>query len=225
METNLEKLKKDTKTEMDRLCGPKSYKRWTEWKNRSVDQRHQNLIKLQLEKLYESDQPHPAVLNSDVVTTIRQNLQSIGFKAKDSMIESMWSLINRRWFLEMVLSKCSSYPKEFIRHNLTTKALLSHTEAEDEREEDVDCSDVIFFLRIKRMLDITSNTLRQQIMHSQAHRLEMEVKEVLEEFSQRPEIEKLLLTDRKAELAEELKKVRGIKMKLEEFLNALKLER
>ena len=225
IETNLGKRMEDTDTEMERVCGPNWFKRWTEWKNRSVDQRHHIAIKQQLESLFASEKPHPDVLNSDELTTIRKNLQSIGFKTEDSMIESMWSLINRRWFLQMALSKCLSCHKEFFRHNLSTKKLISSTEKDDELTDVVDCSDVIFFWRIQRMLGITSNALRLQVMNSEAHRLEMEVKEVLEEFSQKPEIKKLLLTGRKVELAEELKKVREIQQKLEEFINALKLER
>ena len=62
-------------------------------------------------------------------------------------------------------------------------------------------------------------------MNSEAQRLENEVKDVLEEFGQRPVIKEKLLTGRKVELAEELKKVREVQLKLEDFINALRKER
>merc|ERR1719322_1043923 len=75
------------------------------------------------------------------------------------------------------------------------------------------------------MLRITSNTLRQQVMNSEAQRLENEVKDVLEEFGQRPVIKEKLLTGRKVELAEAQRLENEVKDVLEDFINALRKER
>ena len=72
------------------------------------------------------------------------------------------------------------------------------------------------------MLKVTANALRQQVMNREARRLETEIKEVLEDMSGDEEAKKRLLTGRRVMLAEELKSVRQIQEKLEEFIKALK---
>lgn len=75
------------------------------------------------------------------------------------------------------------------------------------------------------MLQITSNALRQQVVNNEARRLERIIKEVLDEFGEDQDTLAKLLTGPRVQLAEELKKVRQIQEKLEEFIQALNKEK
>ena len=70
----------------------------------------------------------------------------------------------------------------------------------------LDCNDIVLFWRIQQMLKVTANALRQQVMNREARRLEREIKDVLEEFSQDPDKKEKLLTGRRVHIAEELSK-------------------
>lgn len=62
-------------------------------------------------------------------------------------------------------------------------------------------------------------------MNRETKRLEKEVKEILEDLALDPQLKKQLLTGRRVELAEDLKRVRAIQEKLEEFMAALNKEK
>ena len=81
------------------------------------------------------------------------------------------------------------------------------------------------FWRIQQMLRVTANALRQQVMNREARRLEREIKDVLEDYSQDPEKKEKFLTGRRVTISEELKRVRQIQERLEEFIKALNTER
>lgn len=75
------------------------------------------------------------------------------------------------------------------------------------------------------MLAITANTLRQQLTNTEVRRLEKNVKEILEDFAEDSDKKVNLLTGKRVQLAEDLKKVREIQEKLEAFIEALHQEK
>lgn len=92
-------------------------------------------------------------------------------------------------------------------------------------DSELECNDIVLFWRIQRMLAITANTLRQQLTNTEVRRLEKNVKEVLEDFAEDNEKKVKLLTGKRVQLAEDLKKVREIQEKLEAFIEALHQEK
>merc|ERR1739842_163698 len=107
-------------------------------------------------------------------------------------IRETWHPVYRKHFLKKAIDQCHECRRGFYMYNQGL-------------DNDLDCNDVVLFWRLQQMLRVTSNALRQQVMNREARRLE---KEVLEEFSQDPEIKEKYLTGRRVQLAEELKRVR-----------------
>lgn len=72
---------------------------------------------------------------------------------------------------------------------------------------------MVLFWKVQQVLKVTANALRQQV-NREARRIEREVKDVLEDFSQDADKKKALLTGRRVTLAEELSKFRLVREKL-----------
>lgn len=70
----------------------------------------------------------------------------------------------------------------------------------------LNCSDIVLFWRIQQVLKVTANALRQQVINREARRLDKEIKEVLDEFSDDEDKKVQLLTGKRVLLAEELSK-------------------
>lgn len=220
IEHNLGKRLQNTEDEIQEMVGPGWMQRWTHWSYRTWDQHQRNEVKNELERIFHGEQKHSPYLANDEITTVRKNLESRGIDVNSQLITDTWDKLYRRNFLKYSLSRCSQCRREFFRYQNSSKLQIVH-----EDDDKMDCYDVVLFWRIQRMLSITSNALRQQVMNTEAHRLEKEVKQVLEDFGQNSLKKIELLTGRRVTLAEELKKVREIQQKLEEFIEALKNER
>lgn len=221
IEQNLGALLRETERKIEELVGYGWWHRWTKWTNRTLEQNQRNEIKNHLMNLFNSQKQHEPYLANDEITTIRLNLEAKGIEVTSDLILDTWVSLYRENFLRNSLAKCAVCRREFYRYHA---ASMSQLHSDDDGDA-LDCSSIILFWRIQRMLSITSNALRQQVMNSEAHRLENEVKEVLEDFGQDYDCKQKLLTGRRVELAEELKKVRDVQQKLEEFVEALRKEK
>nr|XP_054768305.1 dynamin-like 120 kDa protein, mitochondrial [Lytechinus pictus] len=123
---------------------------------------------------------------------------------------SLWRALNH-------LPELTEDEQTTVKKNLQTKGVDvdNHLLASDCRkgfyhyhqglnDSGIECHDIVLFWRIQRMLELTSNVLRQQIMNTEARRLSKEVKEVLEDFGDDRSTKVKLLTGRRVDLAEEL---------------------
>ncbi|GIY77322.1 dynamin-like 120 kDa protein, mitochondrial [Caerostris darwini] len=212
LESSLKDRLSQTNAYIYEMEGPGFTERWLHWVSRSPEQQLWSNVKYEIEKLFQSynRNPNPS-LSADELTTIKRNLQSKDIEADYDQIKQVWHPLHRKNFLEKSLQKAYDCKRAFY---------LYHQGLDSE----IDCNDVVLFWRIQRMLQTTSNALRQQIMNAEARRLEKEIKEVLEDYSQDTDKKKKLLTGRRVVLAEELKRVRHIQEKLEEFVAALHAE-
>ncbi|XP_023859612.1 dynamin-like GTPase OPA1, mitochondrial isoform X5 [Salvelinus sp. IW2-2015] len=213
MEETLQARLKDTDSVINDMVGPDWKQRWMGWKNRSPEQHTRNETRNELERLLKLHEDHTAYLANDEVTTVRKNLEGRGVEVDPALIKDTWHQLYRRHFLQKALQHCNLCRRGFYyyqRHFV---------------DSELECNDVVLFWRIQRMLLITANTLRQQLTNTEVRRLEKNVKEVLEDFGEDNERKVHLITGRRVQLAEDLKKVREIQEKLEAFIEALHKEK
>ncbi|XP_049572901.1 dynamin-like GTPase OPA1, mitochondrial isoform X10 [Syngnathus scovelli] len=213
MEQTLQSRLKDTEAVIKDMVGPDWKERWMNWKNRTPDQHIRNETRTELERLLKLHDEHTAYLANDEVTTVRKNLEGRGVEVDPVLIKDTWHQLYRRHFLQKALAHCNLCKRGFYyyqRHFV---------------DSELECNDVVLFWRIQRMLVITANTLRQQLTNTEVRRLEKNVKEVLEDFGEDMEKKSQLITGRRVQLAEDLKKVREIQEKLEAFIEALHKEK
>ncbi|XP_053354692.1 dynamin-like 120 kDa protein, mitochondrial isoform X5 [Clarias gariepinus] len=213
MEETLQSRLKDTESVIADMVGPDWKQRWLNWKNRTPEQHVRNETKNELERLLKLHEDHTAYLANDEVTTVRKNLEARNVDVDPVLIKDTWHQLYRRHFLQKALSHCNLCRRGFYyyqRHFV---------------DSELECNDVVLFWRIQRMLGITANTLRQQLTNTEVRRLEKNVKEVLEDFGEDGEKKLQLITGRRVQLAEDLKKVREIQEKLEAFIEALHKEK
>ncbi|KAM8875460.1 dynamin-like GTPase OPA1, mitochondrial isoform 3-T3 [Spinachia spinachia] len=213
MEETLQSRLKDTESVIGDMVGPGWRQRWLNWMNRTPDQHIRNETKNELERLLKLHDEHTAYLANDEVTTVRKNLEGRGVEVDPVLIKDTWHQLYRRHFLQKALSHCNLCKRGFYyyqRHFV---------------DSELECNDVVLFWRIQRMLVITANTLRQQLTNTEVRRLEKNVKEVLDDFGEDMEKKTHLITGRRVQLAEDLKKVREIQEKLEAFIEALHKEK
>uniref|UniRef100_A0A8B9JJX1 Dynamin-like GTPase OPA1, mitochondrial n=1 Tax=Astyanax mexicanus TaxID=7994 RepID=A0A8B9JJX1_ASTMX len=213
MEETLQSRLKDTESVISDMVGPDWKQRWMNWTNRTSEQHVRNETKNELERLLKLHEDHTAYLANDEVTTVRKNLEARGVDVDPVLIKDTWHQLYRRHFLQKALFHCNLCRRGFYyyqRHFV---------------DSELECNDVVLFWRIQRMLGITANTLRQQLTNTEVRRLEKNVKEVLEDFGEDTEKKVQLITGRRVQLAEDLKKVREIQEKLEAFIEALHKEK
>ncbi|XP_015251752.1 PREDICTED: dynamin-like 120 kDa protein, mitochondrial isoform X6 [Cyprinodon variegatus] len=213
MEETLQSRLKDTESVIRDMVGPDWKTRWFNWTNRTPEQHVRNETKNELDRLLKLHDDHTAYLANDEVTTVRKNLEGRGVEVDPVLIKDTWHQLYRRHFLQKALSHCSLCKRGFYyyqRHFV---------------DSELECNDVVLFWRIQRMLVITANTLRQQLTNTEVRRLEKNVKEVLDDFGEDMEKKTQLITGRRVQLAEDLKKVREIQEKLEAFIEALHKEK
>lgn len=152
-------------------------------------------------------------LDRDELTAVKKNLQAQKIDVNEDLIIETWSYVYKQNFLQKKLSVCSDCRNFYYYYQ---KGFT---------ESGIDCNDIVLFWRLKKMLSITSNALRQQIVNIEVRRLEREIKEILDDYGQDGDFKKELLKGKRVELAEELRKVRQIQEKLEEFIYALNNEK
>lgn len=213
MENMIKQKLKSVQQQIHDIRGPSFKERWLYWRSTSPEQIEISATINELEKLTKSFDKVKQNLDRDELTAVKKNLQAQKIDVSENLIKDTWSYVYIQNFLQKKLSVCGDCRNFYYYYQ---KGFT---------ESGTDYNDVVLFWRLKKMLSITSNALRQQIVNIEVRRLEREIKDILDEFGQDKDSKKKLLKGKRVELAEELRKVRQIQEKLEEFIHALNNEK
>ncbi|XP_040575930.1 dynamin-like GTPase OPA1, mitochondrial [Lepeophtheirus salmonis] len=207
LESALNEKLKIVQDQLHEQIGPSYFERLLHWKSSTEAHGVNTKIISELQKLFHKTQ-HTPQLSNEEISIVKRNLMNDGIEANDVMIKNVWNPLFRKHLLEKAVQRCGDCKKGFFAYS---KGIST----------EYDCSDVVLFWRVQQMLKITANNLRQQVINRESKRFERVIKEVLEEFSQSSEQKKSLLSGRRVQLVEELKLVRHIQEKLEDFIYSL----
>lgn len=218
LQDSLKDLISTTSQELTSLTGYSFSQRWLKWKSTTPEQHINKKIHIELEKLLASQVSSAnnsfispithASLTEPELLAIKRNLESQGIEVDSAVIHRLWKPYYRHSFLTSEVNRAQECSKVFYFY-------------ENDLDSGTDCGHVLFFWRIKRMLEFTANSLRRQILEEECRRIEKEIIEVLEEYSEDDHKKSELLSGKRVELAEELRRVRQIQEKLDEFITAL----
>ncbi|KAH9392594.1 Dynamin-like 120 kDa protein, mitochondrial [Tyrophagus putrescentiae] len=203
---------KQTQSRLHELVGPDWLEQWSYWKSRTRQQYINSYIKNELDQIASQNQNLKPTLDAEDILLVKKNLRVQKIEVADEDVTALWAEVYKNQFLKNLLSKAQSCEKLYAHYLYKL-------------DSDISCDDVIFFYRIHHILTASSKALRQQITNIEAQRLNREVKDILDDFNQDPERKSQLLTGKRVNLAEELKRVRQIQEKLEEFIAALNKEK
>ncbi|CAD6195783.1 unnamed protein product [Caenorhabditis auriculariae] len=205
----------EVKKQLDEGRGPSWLSKWVFWRTPTADNHYACLIQDELKTLLANDPEHKQQLTDEDITVIRRNIETKGvLDIPTETIRKQWKLVFKKHFLERIVQSS--------RECLSLYQIYREGLAEG---QDIDCQTIVLFYRIQKMINLTCNALRQQITNTEQRRLEKEIKDVLDDWSQEADKKKEFLTGRRVDLAEEIKQVRRIQEKLEEFMTQLQREK
>ncbi|KAI0238329.1 protein OPA1 [Lamellibrachia satsuma] len=214
MESSLQEKLQQTEETFKEMVGPGVKDQWLYWTSQTATQQRRQAVAKELEKLLNSNEKkRKPTLSHDEITTVRKNLENQSVEVNSEFIRETWFPIYRQHFIRRALTTANECRKGFYYYQQGVS------------ESGLACNDVVLFWRIQRMLQVTSNALRQQVMNNEARRLERNIKDVLEEIGEDKDRLQQLLKGKRVQLAEDLKKVRTIQERLEEFVQALNKEK
>lgn len=208
MEKAIKERLNDVDEEIKELTGPSWSERWMYWQSASPEQQQRGAVRAELEKVASS---RPA-LTYDELVSVRDTLRRKDVHVDNDYIRDTWRPLYLKNFLQKAMSRAHDCKKSFYLYS-------------QQNGTGKECCEVVMFWRVQQTLHTTANALRQQLHNREADRLDRDLREVLDEMSTDHDLKKKLLSGRRVELAEELKRVRQVQEKLEEFIEALNKEK
>lgn len=174
--------------------GPGMLSRWVRWLHQTPENAINEGIQNQLRLVLLDNPDHKSELLNDDITVVKRALEATGTKdLSTDAIREQWLMIYRSHFLnrlQQTIRDCYPFFQNYKMGNVS--------------DFEIDCHSIVLFYRLQKMVELSCNALRQQITNTEQRRLEKEIKEVLDDWSQEVPKKKELLMGRRVDLAEEL---------------------
>lgn len=155
MESALQDKLQQTENQIRDMTGPGTKERWLYWKYKTPEQYNTSVTLNEVKKLLHNSGDNKKKRNShltqDEITTVRKNMETQNIMVTDEFIRQTWHHAFRHYFLKKTLANTNDCKKGFYYYQRGFS------------ENGLDCHSVVLFWRIQRMLQVTSNALRQQV--------------------------------------------------------------
>lgn len=135
-----------------------------------------------------------------------------GVDVQEEDIQRVYHLMYKQNFLDKALKSASYCQSKFGFREEACDACNS-----------LHCSDVVLFWRLHNMLRATVNMLRLEGMEYKTE-IQEDIRRVLNEIDEDPELKQRLINGRRVKLAEEIEVLRLLQSKLDEFTRQMKKE-
>jgi len=199
--------------ELAERAGPSFTSRWLWWQYTTPENRAHTATVSELSSYFASNTPAAPGLDMEDVKALQHTLErKRGQIVTVDFIHETYQMLYKQHFLDMA-----------IQSAVHCKNRFGYPQEDNKPVNCLQCSDVMLFWRINKMLASTGNILRLEAMEFKKH-VEETVRITLDETLENHENKRDLIAGERVTLAEEIEVIRLMQAKLEAFVNAMEDE-
>ena len=199
--------------ELAARAGPSWTSQWMWWQYATPENKAHTATCTELASYFKKNTPAVAGLDSEDVKALQHILENKrGQVVTVDFIHETYQMLYKQHFLDMA-----------VQSAMYCKNRYGQNSSENKPVNCLECSDVMLFWRINKMLGSTGNILRLEAMEFKKH-VEETVRITLDETIENHEDKRDLISGERVTLAEEIEVIRLMQNKLESFTKAMEEE-